>query len=102
MTDITNTHLEAAIIDQKVAGEFAGKVYAFVGVINDGYQIGVAVTNEQGYSPISGKTFERYEEAKQWADSLNEHIGLSKEEVLDIVTTTMRAPKNRLRSLRFD
>ena len=93
MTDITNTHLEAAIIDQKVAGEFAGKVYAFVGVINDGYQLGVAVANEQGYSPISGKTFERYEEAKQWADGLNEHIGLSKEKALDIIGSTMRGPR---------
>ena len=29
MPDITNTHLEAAIIDQKVAGQFAGEKICF-------------------------------------------------------------------------
>ena len=93
MTDITNTHLEAAILDQKVAGEFQGKVYAFVGVINDGYQLGVAVANEQGYSPIEGKKFDSYDEAKQWAKELNEHIGLSYDAALDIIGSTMFGPR---------
>ena len=91
--DITNTHLEAAIIDQKVAGEFAGKVYAFVAVTcKDGYQLGVAVANEAGYNPIQGKTFDRYEEAKRWASELNKHIGLG-EEAFDIIGSTMRGPR---------
>jgi hypothetical protein len=89
MSDITNRHLEAAIIDQKVAGEFAGKTYAFVAVIDEGYKLGVAVKNETGYNPISGKTFRTHDEAKQWADGLNEHIGLSKDEALNIVGSTM-------------
>ncbi|MBT1509350.1 hypothetical protein KIP88_02450 [Bradyrhizobium sp. SRL28] len=90
MSDITNQHLEAAIIDQKVAGEFAGKTYAFVAVINDGqYKLGVAVANEQGYSAIYGKTFDGHDEAKQWADGLNAHIGLSKDAALDIVGSSM-------------
>lgn len=88
---ITNTHLEAAIIDQKVAGEFAGKVYAFVAVVEkDGWQLGVAVQGEQGYNPISGKTFAHKAEAKNWADGLNKHIGLSDIEALDIIGSTMR------------
>ena len=78
MSDITNRHLEAAILDQKVAGAFAGKTYAFV-----------AVKDETGYNPISGKTFHTHDEAKQWADGLNEHIGLSKAEALNIVGSTM-------------
>jgi hypothetical protein len=86
---ITTRYLDAAIIDQKVAGEFHGKVYAFAPVIENGYRLGVAVANESGYSPIAGKTFERYDEACQWANELNEHIGLSKDEALDIVGSTM-------------
>jgi hypothetical protein len=98
MTDITTRHLEAAIIDQKVAGEFAGKAYAFVAVINDGYQLGVAVANEPGYNPIQGKRFERYDEAKNWATALNDHIGLSSDEAMDIVGSTMRGPRVMVRS----
>ena len=93
MTDITNTHLEAAIIDQNVAGAFHGKSYAFVAVISLGrYMLGVAVKDEQGYNPIDGKKFDTYAEAKEWAESLNRHIGLSKDEELDIIITTMRGP----------
>jgi hypothetical protein len=93
MTDITTRYLEAAFIDQKVAGEFQGKAYAFVAVVHKGYGLGVAVANEQGYSPISGKSFDSYDEAKQWANELNDHIGLSRDAVLDIVSSTMFGPR---------
>jgi hypothetical protein len=93
MSDITSTHLEAAIIDQTVAGEFAGKTYAFVAVAlgrkGGGYQLGVAVANEAGFNPINGKTFDRYDEAKRWASELNKHIGLSEDAGLDIISSTM-------------
>jgi hypothetical protein len=93
MTDITNTHLEAAILDQKVAGEFHGKVYAFVATVSKaGYCLGVAVKDEQGYNPIEGKVFTTYGEAHRWAYELNGHIGLSPREALDIIITTMRGP----------
>jgi hypothetical protein len=87
--DITTTNLEAAIIDQKVAGEFRNKRYAFVAIIEDGYSLGVAVENEQGYCPLKGKTFETYDEAKHWATGLNEHIGLTASQAMDIVGSTM-------------
>jgi hypothetical protein len=90
---ITNTHLEAAIIDQKVAGEFAGKRYAFTAVIEDGYMLGVAVANEPGYNPINGKTFDTYDEAKVWANGLNQHIGLKYSEAMDIIISTMRGSR---------
>jgi hypothetical protein len=89
MTDFTTTHLEAAIIDQVVAGEFAGKTYAFVAIIHEGYKLGVAVANESGYSPIGGKMFDSFDEAKTWAKGLNEHIGLSAEQVAHIIISTM-------------
>lgn len=91
MTDITTTHLEAAFIDQNIAGALHGQTYAFVAVYMSGteWQLGVAVANEHGYNPIAGKTFAHQAEAKQWADGLNEHIGLSEIEALDIITSTM-------------
>jgi hypothetical protein len=90
VTDITNQHLEAALIDQSVAGAFNGKLYAFVAVSSNGYGLGVAVFEEQGYNPVGGKSFTTYGEAKEWADGLNAHMGLSKKAALDIVSSTMR------------
>jgi phosphoheptose isomerase len=99
MTDITNQHLEAALIDQKVAGAFQGKRYAFVAVaIKRGWQLGVAVANEQGYNPISGKTFKRHAEAVEWAEGLNKHIGLSKDDWLNIIGSTMRGNRIAVRA----
>jgi hypothetical protein len=90
MTDITNMHLEAAIIDQKVAGVFPDKAYAFIATVGNGYQLGVVIANEPGFNPIAGKAFVHYREAEQWAEGLNKHIGLSKNEVTDIIGSTMR------------
>jgi hypothetical protein len=90
MTDITSTHLEAAIIDQNVAGTFHDKVYAFIAIVENGdWQLGVAVANERGYHPISGKTFKDQAEAKEWADGLNRHIGRDAENVAWIIVSTM-------------
>lgn len=90
MTDITNTHLEAAIIDQTVAGVFSDKVYAFVPVYEDGaWRLGVAVANERGYNPIGGKTFDREADAREWADGLNTHIGRDEDIAARIVISTM-------------
>lgn len=92
MPDITNTHLEAAFIDQNVAGWFPNQRYAFIAVHKEGggWQLGVAVEDEPGYNPIAGKTFTTHREADEWATALNEHIGLSADEALLIIVTTMR------------
>lgn len=94
MPDITSTNLEAAILDQKVAGVFRDKRYAFVSVpANDGWwALGIAVQDEQGYNPIDGKKFATRDEAYQWADSLNEHIGHKPNDIARIVASTMRRP----------
>lgn len=87
---ITSEHLEAAIIDQTVAGQFAGKRYAFVTVCGkEHYGLAVAVANDSGYNPIGGKNFDSQGEAKAWADGLNHHIGLTDEEALKIILSTM-------------
>jgi hypothetical protein len=90
MTDITSLNLEAALLDQIVAGTFHDKTYAYTSVIaKGGYQLAVAVVNEKGYCPIDGKTFDNWDEAMSWADSLNKHIGLSTDKALSIVVSTM-------------
>ena len=90
MPDITNLFLEAAFIDQNAAGAFPGKRYAFVAVIGGGaWQLGVAVANEKGYNPIPGKTFDTQAEAKEWAAGLNQHIGLSDDDRIAIICSTM-------------
>jgi hypothetical protein len=90
MTDITNTNLEAALIDQSAAGAFPDKLYAFTAVIENGaWCLGVAVANEKGYNPIPGKKFKTQAEAKEWADGLNKHIGRDDHSVMAIICSTM-------------
>jgi hypothetical protein len=102
MTDITSRYLEAAILDQKVAGRFRGKRYAFVAVMQDTHPdgtpwaLGVAVENEDGYHPLDGKYFTTMEEAREWADGLNEHIGLRPIDMVEIITSTMRGNRANL------
>jgi hypothetical protein len=89
--DFTTTNLEAAILDQKVAGTFPGKRYAFHYVARKGsWRLGVAVKDEPGYHPIDGLQFDSLHIAKRWANGLNEHIGLTRDAALDIVASTMR------------
>ena len=90
MTDITDSHLEAALINQSAAGAFPGQLYAFVAVIGgNAWQLGVAVANEQGYHPIPGKTFDSQSEAKLWAEGLNRHIGRDDDSVMAIIASSM-------------
>jgi hypothetical protein len=86
---ITSNNLEAALMDQIAAGAFHGKDYAFVKVYHDdSWKLGVAVKNEQGYHPFN-RLFEKEVEAKEWADGLNKHIGLSERRATEIVCSTL-------------
>src|SRR5262245_441599 len=86
--DITNTNLEAALLDQNVAGAFWDKKYAYVAVYNDGWTLGVAVANEAGYNQIS-KIVPDEGEARRWARGLNKHIGLTEDDEVAIIASTM-------------
>ena len=98
MTSITSRYLEAALIDQIVAGQFANKKYAFVATVAFGhYGLGVSVANEEGFSPIAGKEFTSYDEAKQWASELNAHIGREPREAMDIIGSSMFPRKEQRR-----
>ena len=89
MADITHGNLQAALLDQKIAGLFQGKTYAYTAVVAaGGWQLGIAVANEKGYHSIS-KTFTEEKEAREWADGLNEHIGLDRDTAIRIVISTM-------------
>lgn len=89
--DITDGNLEAAIMDQKVAGAFAGKRYAFLTYeLAKGFGLGVAVHNEAGFYAIAGKEFPSREAADAWADGLNRHIGLTHTEQQEIILSSMR------------
>ncbi len=93
MTNITQEHLEAAIIDQMVAGSFTGQTYAYVPVLAESksrcWQLGLAFRDERGYHPIDGKLFRTRSEAEDWADGLNKHIGLHPVDVHYIVNSSM-------------
>jgi len=91
MTDITATDLSAALLDQKVAGIFHGKSYAYAPVLDEyGWALGVAVEDEQGYHPITGKSFLTRDAAQSYADGLNAHIGLTLARAENIVISSMR------------
>lgn len=88
--DITSEHLDAAVIDQAVAGEFSGKRYAFIAARKqDAHILGVAVADEVGWSPVEGKQFGSRDAAQDWADRLNTHIGLTTNEAVKIITSSM-------------
>jgi len=95
MTDPTNRSLEAALLDQKVAGMFHGKQFAYVPIHRDegkAWGIGIAVANERGYHAVDGGLFQ-YEsrvEADVFCDGMNRHIGLSQQQALMIIASSMR------------
>jgi hypothetical protein len=90
MASITSKYLEAALIDQIVAGQFSGLVYAFASVPEPGgWVLGVVVANEKGYSPVRGKVFTTSTECEYWVEGLNAHIGRSPESVMSIVGSSM-------------
>ena len=96
MTDITSLDLEAALLDQLVAGMAQGKVYCFVAVVGypKGWKLGVAFANEQGYIATT-KDFKTEAEARDYAERMNQHIGRSDDECMRIVISTMGGQRYR-------
>ena len=75
------------VIQQK----FAGKLMAFTAVINGpDAGLGIACANEAGYSPVPLMAFSgSYEEAEVEAGRINDLLGLSENQVLDIVSSSV-------------
>ena len=82
----------------------AGKVWAFVPVIGPvggpGTALGVAVANERGYHPVPVYWChaDTWAEMETHVDELNAAEGLSEDEYMRIVATTMRAQNRKTAS----
>lgn len=95
--DITNNNLVAALLDQKVAGAFAGKNYAYVAVLTDNanqWGVGIAVQNEPGFNLITGPdlSWQDHKDAEGYCNAMNEHLGLTLDQAAEIVISSMRKP----------
>lgn len=89
--DPTHNSLEAAILDQKVAGWMAGQDYAYAPIAMDqGFGVSIAIANQDGTTPVYGfRTFKHYDEAATFCDGMNKHIGLPMDHAVAIVCSTM-------------
>lgn len=70
--------------------------YVAVVVPDGNYRLGIAKRDEPGYYRIGaradlGGSFESYDAASAAADVLNERLGLSRVDALEIVLSSMRA-----------
>jgi hypothetical protein len=75
---------------------FAGKLWAFTPVMGDyGWQLGIAVSNEAGYSPVPGFFChaDTYDEMADHADDLNRERGQEPREAASIVASSMAQGK---------
>lgn len=93
--DPTNTSLEYALLDQKVAGAFNGKEYAYVSVprtTGKAWGAGIAVENEPGYSPLDGPSLEwdKRADAVAFCQGMNGHLMLSDIRATEIIASSMR------------
>ena len=65
--------------------------FALTAVIQDRkFGIGAAEEGTKGYSPTTYGPFDTWDEAVEFADMVNEQIGLTKEEASKIIIGTMR------------
>lgn len=96
--DPTNHNLNAAILDQVVAGSFPpGTAYAFVAILRDDlprqWGLGIAVANESGYNPVSAEatefSWDYYKDADEFAKGMNRHIGIDWKQEAEIIASTM-------------
>lgn len=73
-----------------------GKAVAYVAVIDEkgDVRMGVATEGERGYTPVRedsdlGGTYSDYKVATLVADEMNERLGVSREDALKIVASSM-------------
>ncbi len=90
--DPTQKSLEVALLDQKIAGIFGDKPYAYVAVIGNEkpWGFGIAVEDEPGYNPVTGMEFDTKTEVDAFVDGMNMHIGLDEDRAIQIVISSMR------------
>jgi hypothetical protein len=99
--DPTNGSLEAALLDQYIAGIFFQKPYAYVPVLHgDEFAIGIAVEGEPGYNLLDAKQFRwvSYDVAYNFCMGMNQHIGLTEDQAVRLIADTMRPVSARWRA----
>ena len=85
-----------AIAELEIEQKFGGKHWAYVPVTGDyGFQLGIAVSNEAGYSPVPGfwSHADTYDEMADHADDLNRARGMEPDEAMRIQCSSMAAGK---------
>jgi hypothetical protein len=105
MNDPTHFCLEYALLDQKVAGIFGSKPYAYTPVLHEmrgKWGVGIAVEDEAGYRPVDGPGIEwdEWVEAEEFCKGMNAHIGLSEPRATDIIGSSMWAAERARRIAR--
>lgn len=107
--DPTNTDLALALLDQRIAGQFQGRRYAYVAVVLDDevaktdldrkncFGLGVAEFDKRGFWPVPAKVFAAgtFDDASDIAAGMNIHIGLSEMDSTEIVCSSMRKGVDR-------
>lgn len=93
LLDPTNTDVGLAMIDQYFAGKMGAKRYCFIPVFlvgETGYGLGVAEYNEPGFWPISSGVYtaESWDDATEISIAMNEHIGLTEDQVIEIIAAS--------------
>lgn len=93
--DPTNHRLEYALLDQKVAGAFHGKEYAYVAIMRAAgkpWGVGIAVEDESGFSPVNGPNLEwdNSAAADVFCVGMNRHIGLHPHRATEIIASSMK------------
>jgi len=65
--------------------------FAYTAIVtSSGYTLGRADYGTKGYSPVKGRSFKTWDEAKAAAKEMNDKEGISEREALEIVFNTMR------------
>lgn len=105
-SDPTHSSLAAAILDQKVAGIFRDKHYAYAPTSDEQtgkFRPGIAVANEDGYHPVdySDFIFDTFEQCSEFCRGMNHHINLPDDYAVAIIASTMGGFSYRGHTLEF-
>ena len=71
--------------------EQRGRVAYTPVIVDEGFSLGIAEEGRGGYYPSDFGTVKTWTEAEVWARQLNERLGLTSEQALLIVTSSMAA-----------
>ena len=78
--------MKTGLLNSKLIGKYAyTPIVEAIGIILGRADYGVG-----GYTPMRYRIFQTYDEARNFADEVNESEGLTKKDAFEIVSNTMR------------